>query len=152
MIAASEDLSTHPSTIGKPIKGLSAKLMLNNQPVHTVGELYIKCTWSTLGNNQWVATGDLPYRDAAGYYYLKGRADDMIISGGENIYPFELEKILSDHPHIANNVVISVQDLGFEQRLETFIVLQANATQTAAAIHDWLKTHVARYQMPKKSS
>lgn len=149
MIAAPEDLSTQPSTIGKPMKGLSAKLMVNDKPAETQGELYIKCAWSSLGN-YWVATGDLAYKDADGYYYLKGRADDMIISGGENIYPYELEKSLLTHPYIADSAVIGVEDHEFGQRLVAFIVLKVNTVQTEPAILNWLKTQIARYQMPKK--
>ena len=148
MIATSADLTAHPATIGQPLKGLSAKLMKDGQVTTTQGELYLKCAWSTQGN-QWVATGDLACKDKHGYYYLQGRVDDMIISGGENVYPFELETSLLSHPHIADTAVVSVEDEDFGQRLVAFIVLKSGAAETKTTLLDWLRTRIARYQMPK---
>ncbi|WP_239351594.1 class I adenylate-forming enzyme family protein [Snodgrassella communis] len=149
MIASPDDLAVYPTTIGKPLKGLCTKLVAKESAANMRNELYIKCAWST-GGHYWVATGDLADKDADGYYYLNGRVDDMIVSGGENVYPFELQQCLSMHPKVKDTAVIGVDDEEFGQRLVAFIVLASDAEQTEAIIFSWLKTMVARYQMPKK--
>ena len=149
MIATPNDLINHPSTIGKPITGLSTKLMNNGKEDAIKGELYIKCAWSTQGKN-WIATGDIAQKDRENNYYLNGRIDDMIVSGGENVYPFEIEQFLINHPDINDLAVISVNDEEFGQRLVAFVVLAAYAKQSEDTLKDWLKPHIARYQMPKK--
>ncbi|SCB98591.1 class I adenylate-forming enzyme family protein [Gilliamella intestini] len=145
MIATPDDLAIKPTTIGRPLKGLCAKLVAKEDKK----ELYIKCAWSTLGN-RWVATGDLADKDAEGFYYLKGRVDDMIVSGGENVYPFELEQHLLSHLEIKDTAVISVPDTEFGQRLVAFVVLVPNSKLTETVLLGWLKSQIARYQMPKK--
>lgn len=149
MIATPNDLINHPSTIGKPIPGLSTKLMNNGKEDAIKGELYIKCAWSTQGKN-WIATGDIAQKDRENNYYLNGRIDDMIVSGGENVYPFEIEQFLINHPDINDLAVISVNDEEFGQRLVAFVVLAAYAKQSEYTLKDWLKPQIARYQMPKK--
>ena len=149
MIATPNDLINHPSTIGKPITGLSTKLMNNGKEDEIKGELYIKCAWSTQGKN-WIATGDIAQKDRENNYYLNGRIDDMIVSGGENVYPFEIEQFLINHPDINDLAVISVNDEEFGQRLVAFVVLAAYAKQSEDTLKDWLKPQIARYQMPKK--
>ena len=149
MIATPNDLINHPSTIGKPITGLSTKLMNNGKEDAIKGELYIKCAWSTQGKN-WIATGDIAQKDSENNYYLNGRIDDMIVSGGENVYPFEIEQFLINHPDINDLAVISVNDEEFGQRLVAFVVLAAYAKQSEDTLKDWLKPQIARYQMPKK--
>ena len=149
MIATPNDLINHPSTIGKPITGLSTKLMNNGKEDAIKGELYIKCAWSTQGKN-WIATGDIAQKDRENNYYLNGRIDDMIVSGGENVYPFEIEQFLINHPDINDLAVISVNDEEFGQRLVAFVVLAAYAKQSEDTLKDWLKPQIARYQMPKK--
>lgn len=149
MIASPDDLSIKPETIGRPLRGLSTKLQKQNNESQKHHELFIKCAWSTVGNH-WVSTGDLVYQDADGYYFLAGRVDDMIVSGGENVYPYELEHCLSTHPEINDVTVISVPDEEFGQRLVAFIVLNPNTEQSETKIQKWLKSKIARYQMPKK--
>lgn len=149
MIATPNDLINHPSTIGKPITGLSTKLMNNGKEDAIKGELYIKCAWSTQGKN-WIATGDIAQKDRENNYYLNGRIDDMIVSGGENVYPFEIEQFLINHPDINDLAVISINDEEFGQRLVAFVVLAAYAKQSEDTLKDWLKPQIARYQMPKK--
>ena len=149
MIVTPNDLINHPSTIGKPITGLSTKLMNNGKEDAIKGELYIKCAWSTQGKN-WIATGDIAQKDRENNYYLNGRIDDMIVSGGENVYPFEIEQFLINHPDINDLAVISVNDEEFGQRLVAFVVLAAYAKQSEDTLKDWLKPQIARYQMPKK--
>ncbi|WP_083813314.1 class I adenylate-forming enzyme family protein [Commensalibacter intestini] len=150
MIAAPDDLIKCSKTIGKPIPGLKAQIVKNGQVItQGVGELYIKCAWSVKGK-AWIATGDLASKDVNGYYYLHGRVDDMIVSGGENVYPLSLEQVLLEHPLIIEAFVTFVSDIEFGQRLVAFIVLEPNQILFEEGVHDWLTTKVARYQMPKK--
>lgn len=149
MIATPDDLSKNPTTIGKPMKGLSSKLISKNNTIHGPNELFIKCAWSIAGKD-WIATGDLAEKDNQGYYYLKGRVDDMIVSGGENVYPFEIENHLLKHEEIKEVVIISVDDEEFGQRFIAIIVLTPNSMQTESTILTWLRPKVARFQMPRK--
>ena len=61
------------------------------------------------GINAWIETGDLGYRDEQGYYFLRGRADSMIVSAGENVYPFEVEQLLLTHPQVEDAAVIGIR-------------------------------------------
>ena len=149
MIATPDDLSKYPTTIGKPLKGLSIKLISKNNTIHEPSELFIKCAWSIAGKN-WIATGDLAEKDNQGYYYLKGRVDDMIVSGGENVYPFEIENHLLKHEDIRDVMIMSLDDEEFGQRFIAIVVLKSNSVQTESTILAWLRPKVARFQMPKK--
>ena len=149
-IAMPDDLDKYPSTIGLPIVGLNAKLMTGINLVEDgIGELYIKCAWSIRGN-EWIATGDLAYKDQQGYYYLQGRTDDMIVSGGENVYPYELEQRLLAHPLVVEAYVMAVSDAEFGQRLIAFIVLEKKQCISEDELLNGLRSQIARYQMPKK--
>ncbi|CAI3928609.1 O-succinylbenzoic acid-CoA ligase MenE or related acyl-CoA synthetase (AMP-forming) (MenE/FadK) (PDB:5EY9) (PUBMED:25151136 [Commensalibacter communis] len=150
MIATPNDLQKSPKTIGKPIPGLQAKIVENGQTMTDgVGELYIKCAWS-IQSKIWIKTGDLAFKDLNGYYYLQGRADDMIVSGGENVYPYSLEQTLINHPMVAEAFVLVIFDSEFGQRLVAFIVVEKNQSISEEELYAWLKTKIARYQMPKR--
>src|SRR5262249_25491985 len=103
--------------------------------------------WST-NQNSWVETGDLAYRDGDGDLFLAGRADDMIVSGGENVYPIELENVLVQHPDLEAAAVVGVPDEEFGQRRKAVVVPRPGAGVDASALRDWLRPRVARYQMP----
>lgn len=149
-IATPDDLTKLPNTIGLPIAGLKSRIMKQGQLVtNEVGELYIQCAWSIQGN-QWIATGDLAIQNPQGYYFLQGRVDDRIISAGENVYPIDLEQQLLDHPLIAESYVMPISDEEFGQRLVAFVVSKNSQCLSEDALILWLKTNVARYQMPKK--
>lgn len=149
-IATPDDLVKQPRSIGLPITGLHIELMRDGQEiVEGVGELYIKCAWSIEGN-EWLATGDLAYKDQQGYFYLQGRTDDMVVSAGENVYPYDLEQQLLAHPAIEEAVVMPVEDEAFGQRLVAFIVLAQEQCLSDEILLSWLRHKVARYQMPKK--
>ncbi|MEM7032950.1 MAG: 2-succinylbenzoate--CoA ligase, partial [Chloroflexota bacterium] len=87
-------------------------------------------------------------RDADGDLFLCGRADDMIVSGGHNVYPIELENVLGQHPDIDAVAVFGIPDSEFGQRLKVVVTAQPNATVDPSALRAWLKPRIARYQMP----
>ena len=140
LLAGPEDLKEYPGTIGKPLDGVSLEIR--------GGQLWLKCAWSA-EKDQWISTGDLGYQDGAGYYYLLGRSDEMIISGGENVYPYELEHLLMQHPLIKEVLVTGIEDAEFGQRLAAFVVLHDREQLTKGEILSWLSGKAARYQVPK---
>lgn len=151
-LATPMDLKKLPDTIGKPLDGVQIKIITDQgieSGYKTPGQLYIKCAWSAAGK-QWVKSGDIGYKDKNGYYYLLGRADDMIVSGAENVYPYELENILSNHPAIKEVAVSGMDDPEFGQRLAAFIVLREEIITNKQEILLWLSSRAARYHTPKK--
>lgn len=151
VIATPEDLRRAPDTIGKKIAGVNLTILdANDNPVPTgaVGKICIKSLWSVKTDKNFVETGDLGLQDENGYLFLRGRTDEMIVSGGENVYPIELENILVKHPSIQQIAVIGIPDQDFGQRLKAFVVPAPDVNLTEAEIKDWLASRVARFQMP----
>lgn len=152
VLATPADLRRSPNTIGKAISGLKLRITTDDNDetaAGTVGRICIKSRWAVKDSgDKWIETGDLGYRDAAGYCFLRGRIDEMIVSGGENVYPVELENILVNHPEIRQAAVIGVSDAEFGQRLKVFVVPAADSRVTPTDIIAWLNGRVARFQMP----
>ncbi len=153
ILATPTDLLQAPSSIGRPITGVAVKITCGNRreaKAYSVGHLYVKSKWSAYGkHSKWVATGDLAYFDERRLYHLCGRVDDMIISGGQNVYPFELEKVLSEHHVIQHAAVIGINDEEFGQRLKAFVVPEPGTKLDSQEIKSWLSNRISRYQMPK---
>ncbi len=151
ILATPEDLRQHPDSIGKPIYGVEVKIINNGQKVsdHETGMIFIRCNWTADNHaQQWVETGDLGFKNQKGYIFLKGRQDNMIVSGGENVYPEEVESILCQHEQILQASVIGVADELYGQRLKVFAVKKDHADLSADVLMEWLRNKVARYQMP----
>lgn len=153
-IATPDDLLYSSATVGKAIKGMVIRVMdsnMNEMDVGKVGELWIKNEWSMQkSKNNWIQTGDLGYKDQNGYYFLCGRLDDMIISGGVNVYPIEVEQIIMNHPSIEDAAIVSMEDDQFGQRLKAYILLKKNDTMTEIELRDWLSVRISRFQLPKE--
>jgi len=154
MIATPEDLRYSAHTIGKRIKGVRVKIVDpvdKEVNVGQVGQFCIQNYWSMRNREgTWIRTGDLGYREEKGYYFWSGRADDMIVSAGENVYPKEIEQVLISHPQVEDAAVIGISDDLFGQRMQAFVVLQKDADLTKDEILQWLRARVARYQIPKE--
>lgn len=154
IIATPQDLKYSPKTIGKKIDGVRLKVLDDNkQEVKTgeIGQFCIKNRWSMKnGAKSWIETGDMGYKDEKGCFYLCGRVDDMIVSAGENVYPFEVEQILTTHPQVEDAAVVGIKDEAFGQRLKAFIELAQDSSVTKEEILEWLCTKVARFQIPKE--
>lgn len=154
VIATPQDLKNHPFSIGKKIKGVSLKIMdeqRNEVETGKSGMIYVRSKWGMERHaDRWFSTGDLGYVDEDGYFYVIGRKDQMIISGGENVYPEKIEKILGLNNQIECAAVTGVHDDEFGQRLNAFIVLKPGACQTEESILKWLSDIVARYEMPAR--
>lgn len=154
VMASPEDLAQKPSTIGKPIKGVKLKILDETGKTLKAGQtgmINLKTKWSMYNkDDKNVATGDLGYVDKDGHLFLSGRADDMIVSGGENVYPIVVENIMIQHNDINQVVVIGIKDADFGQRLKAFVVKSKNSSLTEDDLLKWLKSKVARYEMPAK--
>ncbi len=154
VMATSNDLVKFPTSIGKKIKGVSIKIQDNKQqelPFGTVGMLCVKSNW-TMSNKttQWIETGDLAYINSSGYCFLCGRVDDLVISGGVNVYPIELEHILLQHPAVWQAAVIGIPDAEYGQRLKAFVSLQTKSILSASELRIWLKGKISSPQTPKE--
>ena len=97
-----------------------------------------------------MSSGDVGYFDADGLLYVSGRDDEMIVSGGENVFPAEVEDLISGLPEIIEATAIGVDDKDFGQRLRAFVVLKDGATLTEDAIKDYVRNHLARYKVPRE--
>lgn len=102
-----------------------------------------------LDEEGWFKTGDMVYFDEEGYYYVVDRVKDMFISGGENVYPREIEKVLEQHPKIAEVQVIGVPDLKWGEVGRAIVVLKPGQEATEMEIIDFCKDKLAKFKIPK---
>jgi acyl-CoA synthetase (AMP-forming)/AMP-acid ligase II len=96
----------------------------------------------------WFKTGDAGFRDAEGYIFLTDRVKDMIISGGENVYPAEVENALSGHPGIADVAVIGVPDEKWGETVKAIVVRRSGADPSPGDIMEYARQRLARYKCP----
>jgi len=99
--------------------------------------------------NGWLHTGDMGYYDAEGYIYIVDRKKDMIISGGENVYPREIEEILYRHPAVLEAAVIGIPDPYWIERVHAVVAIKKGAKATAEELIAFCKKHIASYKTPK---
>lgn len=145
IMATAEDLKKYPNTIGRPIRNVQIRIIKSTNS-KSIDSLELRCKWSS-NENQWVVTGDLAYVNEEGYCFLQGRVDDMIVSGGENVYPLELENCLLMHPKISDVAVIACSDSVFGQCLVAYVVCTDQLD--IPTLRDWLSVRVQRHQMPR---
>lgn len=96
----------------------------------------------------WLHTGDLASMDEDGYLYLAGRKKDMIIRGGENIYPVEIENVLHSHPKILESAVVGVPDDYWGEIVKAVIILKPGQQATSEEIMDYCREKLASYKKP----
>src|SRR5699024_6320676 len=96
-----------------------------------------------------LASGDVGHFDADGLLFIDGRDDEMIVSGGENVYPVEVENVLVEHPDVREAAVIGVSDEEFGQRLKAFVAVRAGAALDAEGVRGHVKGNLARYKVPR---
>src|ERR1041384_7307046 len=99
--------------------------------------------------NGWFHTGDIGYRDADGFFFIVDRKSDMIIRGGENIYPREIDEVLYQHPDIAAAAVIGVPDNLYGEEVAAVVVLKPGAKTSAQEVIDYCKGRLANFKCPK---
>ena len=106
-------------------------------------------TSKTIDKDGWVHTGDMGYMDDHGYFYLAGRSTDMIIRGGENISPEEVENVLLRHPTIEECAVIGIPDEEWGEEPMAVIVLKSGQTATAEEIMNFCRAELASFKRPR---
>ena len=127
-------------------------------PVGTTGEIFVGSDLRFDGyadgatrqtRNGLVASGDVGHFDAEGRLFVDGRADDMIVSGGENVYPVEIEEVLAAHPAVADVAVAGVADAEFGRRIVAFVVLRPGRPATVEDLRDHVRQRLARFKVPR---
>ncbi len=96
-----------------------------------------------------LSSGDVGHFDESGRLYVDGRDDDMIISGGENVYPLEVENLICSHPDVDEAAVIGVPDPDFGQRLKAYVVPIDGVSLDAETIKEYVRANLARYKVPR---
>jgi fatty-acyl-CoA synthase len=160
-IATPEDLRIAPGTAGKPPAGTTVKVLDdagNELPPGTSGRIFVHSDllfdgYTGGGSKAMVgdlmSTGDTGYFDGTGRLFVEGRDDEMIVSGGENVFPREVEDLLASHGHIAEAAVVGVDDEQFGQRLKAFVVPEPGAQLTEDEVREYVKENLARYKVPR---
>ena len=158
------EAAAHPDSVGRPIGDMQAVVRrADGTPaaVAEVGELTLAGPQLSLGYYQrpdetaasfrggWLWTGDLARRDRDGLFYICGRRKEMYISGGENVYPIEVETALYEHPAIAECAVLGVPDERWGETGLAAIVRKPGEKLGAAELQAWLRTRLAGYKRPR---
>jgi fatty-acyl-CoA synthase len=161
-IATPEDLAEEPSTVGKVVRGSIVKLLdEDGKDVKQgetgrifVGNLSQFEGYTGGGNKDMVkglmASGDVGHFDSKGRLYIDGRDDEMIVSGGENVFPAEVEELLGSHVSIQEAAAIGVGDEQFGRRLKAFVVLQRGAKLSEDEVKAYVKDNLANYKVPRE--
>jgi len=108
-----------------------------------------EATAAAIDENGWLHTGDLARRDENGYYKITGRIKDMIIRGGENIYPKEIEDFIYTHPKVKDVQVIGVPDKQYGEEIMACVILKDDAELTTDELKDFVRTHMAKHKTPR---
>jgi fatty-acyl-CoA synthase len=160
-IASPADLRAAPATAGRPPRGTVVKLLADNDeevPAGGQGRIFVGndllFAGYTGGGSKPVvgglmATGDVGHFDERGRLFVDGRDDDMIVSGGENVYPLEVENLLLNHPGVAEVCVVGVPDERWGQRLRACVVPGDEAV-SAEQLREYVKSELATYKVPRE--
>jgi fatty-acyl-CoA synthase len=161
-----DDIEHRVSTVGRLLPGVEVRIVgagtLEDVPPGQPGELVVRGhgimqgyynkpaeTAAAITPDGWLHTGDLALQTADGYYRITGRIKDMIIRGGENIYPRELEEFLYTHPLIADVQVVGLPDDRFGEEVSAWIRLKGDAVLTAEEVRTYCRERVAHYKVPR---
>jgi fatty-acyl-CoA synthase len=161
-IARPQDLKKSPATVGPIIKGVKVKILDEHGkelPKGQVGRIFVGNFFPfegyTGGGGKEIidglmSSGDVGYFDDDDLLYVSGRDDEMIVSGGENVFPAEVEDLISGHPDVIEATALGVEDKDFGARLRAFVVLKEGAQATEDVIKDYVRDHLARYKVPRE--
>jgi len=161
-IATPEELRAAPGTAGRPPRGTVVRLYDESGrevPQGEVGRIFVGNEMSFEGYtggggkdeiDGLLSSGDVGHLDAAGRLFVDGRDDEMIVSGGENVFPREVEDLLADHEAVVEVAVIGVEDEQFGQRLKAFVVLAEEAAISDEDLKAHVKAHLAGYKAPRE--
>jgi fatty-acyl-CoA synthase len=161
-IATPADMRAAPGTVGRPPQGTTIKLLDDSGqevPQGEPGRIFVGSSMQfegyTGGGSKEVvaglmATGDIGHVDEAGRLFVDGRDDDMIVSGGENVFPAEVEELLATHDGVQEAAVVGVDDPDFGKRLRAYVVLADGSDVSADALKEHVKQNLARYKVPRE--
>jgi acyl-CoA synthetase (AMP-forming)/AMP-acid ligase II len=161
-IATPEDLRAAPGTAGRAPIGTVVKLLDGEGREAKPGEggrIFVANEmmfegYTGGGGKEIVrgmmSTGDVGRFDAGGRLFVDGRDDEMIVSGGENVFPREVEDLLADHAEIEEAAVVGVEDEQFGQRLKAFVVARNGSRLSEDAVKEYVKENLARYKVPRE--
>ena len=161
-VATPEDLRAAPGTAGKPPRGTKIRLFDEagkEVPQGEVGRIFVGNEMAfegyTGGGGKEIidglySSGDVGHFDSEGRLFIDGRDDEMIVSGGENVFPREVEDLLADHDGVVEVAVIGVEDEEFGQRLKAFVVVQADVEVSAQDLTAHVKANLASYKCPRE--
>jgi fatty-acyl-CoA synthase len=161
-VATPEDLRAAPGTAGRPPRGTVVRLYDEGGqevPRGEVGRIFVGNEMSfegyTGGGGKEVvdgllSSGDVGHIDADGRLFIDGRDDEMIVSGGENVFPREVEDLLADHSSVVEVAVIGVEDAEFGQRLKAFVVTTGDAEVSPEELKAHVKANLAAYKAPRE--
>jgi fatty-acyl-CoA synthase len=161
-IAEPKHLQHNSSTAGPVVKGVRVKIFDENGkelPQGEVGRIFVGTTFPfegyTGGGKKQIidgmlSSGDVGYFDEHGLLYISGRDDEMIVSGGENVFPAEVEDCISGHPDVVEATAIGVEDKEWGHRLRAFVVKKQNADVDEATIKNHVKDQLAKYKVPRE--
>ena len=161
-----DPIEVRVSTVGRPLPGVECKIVdpATNQdlPDNVPGEFvargynimkgYYKmpeATKAAIDEDGWLHTGDLALRTPEGNYKITGRIKDMIIRGGENIYPKEIEDFLYTHPKVRDVQVIGVPDRTYGEAIMACVILKEGVTATEEELKEYVRSHMAKHKTPK---
>ncbi|MGW4772053.1 acyl-CoA synthetase [Nocardia sp. NPDC004278] len=162
-VATPEDLRKAPTTAGKAPVGIRIVLLdENRKPItepNVTGTIFVDNGFAFTGYTDgrtkeivdgMMSSGDVGHFDADGLLYIDGRDDDMIVSGGENVFPLEVENLIAGRDDIFEAAVVGVDDREFGKRLRAFVVPGPDAKCDAQEIKDYVKANLARYKVPRE--
>jgi fatty-acyl-CoA synthase len=161
-IATPEDLVNDPNTVGGPVRGTVVKILDEHGhevPIGTTGRIFVanaaQFEGYTGGEDKeriggLMSSGDVGHFDGHGLLFIDGRDDEMIVSGGENVFPAEVEDLLAGHEAIAEAAAIGVEDEQFGQRLKAFVVVRDDHELTEDAVKSYVRENLARYKVPRE--
>jgi fatty-acyl-CoA synthase len=161
-IAGPKDLERNPATVGPVVKGVKVKIFDDNGkelPQGEVGRIFVGNAFPfegyTGGGKKQIidgllSSGDVGYFDEHGLLYVSGRDDEMIVSGGENVFPAEVEDLISGHPEVIEATAIGVEDKEWGHRLRAFVVKKQDASLDEDTVKHYVRDHLARYKVPRE--
>ncbi len=160
-VATPDELRIDPATAGRAPRGVTLRVVDddgNDVPVGVTGRIFVGNSaqfdgYTGGGDKEKLgelrSSGDVGHFDEHGLLYIDGRDDDMIVSGGENVFPREVEDLLAQHDAVAEAAVLGAPDEKFGQRLVAFVVRNEGASADASALQDFVKSNLARYKVPR---
>ena len=161
-LAMPADLRAAPGTVGKPVPGVTIEILDADGtavPTGETGRIFVGSGqlfegYSGGGSKEVIrglmSIGDVGHFDRAGRLFIDGRDDEMIVSGGENVFPQEVEELIADHDAVADAGAVGVPDDQFGQRLVAFVVLKDDGEADADELKAHVRAHLARYKVPRE--